>query len=77
MKYNVTFQQLLPTYPSRQYCFVYIILWWVKTANLAIKVRFLFVSLLFLFLKKKIQYSENIFNDTAMETGGTFRVPNL
>lgn len=53
MKYNVAFQQLLPTYPSRQYCFAYVILWWVKTANLAIKLRVLFVSLLFLLLKKK------------------------
>lgn len=52
MKYNVAFQQLLPAYPSRQYCFSYIILWWVKTGNLAIKVSVLFVSLLFLFLKK-------------------------
>lgn len=54
MKYNVAFQQLLPTYPSRQYCFAYVILWWVKTENLAIKLRVLFVSLLFLLLKKKI-----------------------
>lgn len=55
MKYNydVSFRQLLPTYPSRQSCFADIVLWWEKTANFGIKMKGLFVSLLFLFLKKK------------------------
>lgn len=74
--YNVALKQLLPIYPSRQYRFAYIILCWAKTPNFAIKMRVLFVSLLFLFLKKN-QYSENILNDTAMETGETFKLPNL
>lgn len=74
--YNVAFKQLLSTYPSRQYCFAYIILWWVKTANFAIKMGFSLLACS-LFEKKKTQYSENILNDSAMETGGTFRLPNL